>query len=42
MKTILCSENNLMSSKMHYFNFNIYIDFLEIQNSNEIHIMIGF
>ena len=33
-----------MSSKMHYFdvNFNIYIDLLEIKNSNEINIVIEF
>ena len=44
MKNQFYFLNNLMSSKMHYFdvNFNIYIDLLEIQNSNEINIVIIF
>ena len=44
MKNQFYFLNNLMSSKMHYFdvNFNIYIDLVEIQNSNEINIVIIF
>jgi hypothetical protein len=44
MKNQFYFLNNLTSLKMHYFdiNFNIYIDLLEIQNSNEINIVIGF
>ena len=44
MKNQFYFLNTLMSSKMHYFdvNFNIDIDLLGVQNSNEINIVIGF